>query len=142
MTTQPIIIERKLNASAERVWRALTDDQQLKQWLPFFAEFKPEVGFETRFTLGADPDRQYEHICQVTEVEEGKKLTYSWRFNGYQGDSYITYELVPDGSQTTVKLTHTITEPFPADNPDFDSRNFVEGWNYTADALKEFVEKS
>lgn len=141
--SQSINIERKLNATTDRVWQALTDEQQLKQWLPFFTEFKPEVGFETRFTLGASPDRQYEHICRVTEVETGKKLTYTWRYNGYEGDSHVTFELVPEDDQATLlKLTHVVTEPFPADNPDFDSKNFTEGWNYTADALKEFVEKA
>jgi uncharacterized protein YndB with AHSA1/START domain len=122
------------------VWKALTDISLLKKWLPFFPDFKPEVGFETRFELGPDKDHQYTHICQVTEAEPGRKLTYSWRYAGYAGDSYVTYELEPQGDKTKITLTHRITEAFPADNPDFGADGFAQGWNYTLDALQKFTE--
>jgi uncharacterized protein YndB with AHSA1/START domain len=137
-----IIIERTLNAPPEKVWLALTQEEQLKKWLSFFPEFKAEVGFETRFALGPDKDHQYVHICRVLEVVEGKKLTYTWRYDGYDGNSNITFELLPDGNQTKLTLTQEVTETFPADNPDFAQENAEKGWNYTADALKEFVENN
>jgi uncharacterized protein YndB with AHSA1/START domain len=93
--------------------------------------------------LGSSPDRQYEHICHVTEVEAEKKLTYSWRYEGISGDAYVTYELMPDGEQTHLTLTYRITEMFPMGDPkfDLDIKNAVYGWNHIADSLKEFVEK-
>jgi uncharacterized protein YndB with AHSA1/START domain len=90
----------------------------------------------------ADKDHQYVHICRVLEVVEGKKLTYTWRYDGYDGNSNITFELLPDGNQTKLTLTQEVTETFPADNPDFAQENAEKGWNYTADALKEFVENN
>jgi uncharacterized protein YndB with AHSA1/START domain len=139
---EPLIIERTINAPAARVWQALTDKNDLKEWLPFLSDFEPVVGHELRFKLGKDPEHQYQHVSKVIEVVEGRKLTYGWRYDGYPGDSHVTFELVPAGEQTRLKLTHEILEPFPADNPDFSSAGFKEGWTYTADGLKQFVESN
>lgn len=164
MTKQyiPFIIERTFDAPVDLVWKSLTDITLLKQWLPFFPDFKAEVGFETRFLLGSDPEHQYLHIVEVKDVIEGKKLTHTWRYDGYEGNSLITYELFPEGNATSheashiagalrdklggqgktrVRLTFVITEPFPKDNPDFAESNFKEGWTYTIEGLGKFVEK-
>lgn len=135
---KPLIIEREMDASIELVWKALTDISLLKQWLPFFPGFKAEVGFETRFFLGPE-EHQYSHIVKVLEVIPHKKLTYTWYYEGYKGKSHVTYELSPQGKKTKVVLTHVITEAFP-DGPSFSKKNFKEGWTYTIDGLKAFVE--
>jgi uncharacterized protein YndB with AHSA1/START domain len=137
-----LVLEREVDAPGDLVWRALTDFKLLKKWLPFFPEFEAKVGFETRFKLGRDEEHQYEHICKVLAVVPHKKLTYTWYYDGYPGRSHVSFDLIPQGEKTKVILTHTITENFPADNPDFDKKNFAEGWNYTIDGLKEFVEKN
>lgn len=137
---EPLVITRKLNAPVVNVWKALSDSATLKKWMPFFPDFKAEVGFEARFMLGASPDRQYEHICQVTEAEPERKLTYSWRYEGIKGDAYVTYELEPAGAQTHLTLTYRVTEMFPLDNPDLTVKNAAYGWNHIVDSLKEFVE--
>lgn len=138
---EPLVIERIINEPAARVWRALTDRDELKQWLPFLKDFKLEVGHEVRFELGKDPEHQYLHVSKLIEVVDGQKLTYGWRYEGYPGDSHVTFELFADGDKTKLKLTHRILEPFPADNPDFAPSGFKEGWTYTVDGLKDYVEK-
>lgn len=142
MKNQPLVIERTYRAPIELVWKALTDRDELKQWSFDLPDFKAEVGFEFRFMQGKDEDHQYLHICQVTEVVAGRKLTYSWRYDGYEGISYVTFELFPEGGQTRLKFTHAGIESFPANNPDFARSNFAEGWTYMVDALKTFVESS
>jgi uncharacterized protein YndB with AHSA1/START domain len=137
---QSIVIEQIIDAPSDKVWKALTDIKALSKWAPFFSDFKPEIGFETRFKLGASEERQYTHICKVTEVEDGRKLTYGWRYDGYPGDSYVTFTLVPEQNHTNLKIKYKITEPFPADNPDFSPENFAQGFTYTLNTLKEFVE--
>lgn len=139
--SKPFVIERIINAPVARVWQALTDGEELKQWLPFMAGFKAEVGSELRFELGKDPARQYLHVSKVIEVIPGRKLVYGWRYDGYAGDSQVSFELFPAANRTKLKLTHRILEPFPADNPDFAAEGFKQGWTYTADGLKEYAEK-
>jgi uncharacterized protein YndB with AHSA1/START domain len=138
----PIIIERIYNASVEIVWRAITNNDDMKQWYFKLPDFKAEVGFEFQFLGGKDADKQYLHLCKVTEVIPGKKLTYSWRYDGYEGNSFVTFELFPTDNKTLLKLTHTGLESFPQNNPDFVKENFVEGWKYiTGTSLKEYVER-
>ena len=122
---KPLVLERTINAPVARVWKALTDINDLKQWLPFFPDFKPEVGFAVTFKLGRDPEHRYTHLCEVLEVEDGKRLTYSWHYEDYTGYSKVTFDLIGEGDKTQLKLTHTITEAFPADNPDFGIKNLA-----------------
>lgn len=141
MDNKPFVIERTFHAPIQKVWRAITSRDDMQQWYFTLVEFKPEVGFEFRF-WGGTPERQYQHICKITEVEPGKKLAYTWRYDGFEGLSLLTFELYAEGDKTRLKLTHTGLESFPQDNPDFAAQNFAEGWTYLMDkSLKEFLEK-
>ncbi len=141
MNNEPFIIERTYNAPSEKVWGAITDKNEMKQWYFDLAEFKAEIGFEFQFT-GGPPERQYVHLCKVTEVVAGKKLTYSWRYEGYKGNSFVTFELFNEGTKTRLKLTHAGLETFPKENPDMSKHNFVQGWtDLIGRSLKEYVEK-
>lgn len=141
MQNEPFIIERTFKAPAATVWKAITGKEDMKQWYFDLPEFKPVVGFEFRFTAGPPDGKQYLHICEVTEVADGKKLTYSWRYDGYEGISHVTFELFPDGNKTRLKLTHSGLETFPADNPDFAKKNFEAGWtDIIGRSLKNFLE--
>jgi uncharacterized protein YndB with AHSA1/START domain len=141
MKNEPIVIERTFNAPVERVWNAITDKDSMKKWYFDLAEFKPVVGFEFQFTGGTE-ENKYLHLCKITEIIPGKKLSYSWRYDGYEGDTLVTFELAVVNSKTTVKLTHVGIETFPSDNPDFAKENFEQGWNHIiGTSLKEFVER-
>jgi len=142
MKSEPFVIERSYDAPIERVWKAITDKDQMKQWYFDIAEFEPKVGFEFSF-VGENEGRKFVHLCEITEVEVDKKLAYSWRYEGYEGKSFVTFELFSEGDKTLVKLTHEGLETFPANNPDFAKENFAGGWSYIiGTSLKEFVEKT
>ena len=142
MTThEPIVIERTFNVPAEKIWQAITDRDQMKQWYFDIAEFKPEVGFEFQFE-GGDENTTYVHLCKITEVIPGRKLTHSWRYESFEGNSFVTFELFPEGDKTRVKLTHEGLETFPSDTNAFAKENFVAGWtDIIGRSLKDFVEK-
>ena len=140
MQTQPFEIERTFNVPAEKVWKAITDKDQMKQWYFDIAEFKPEVGFEFTFTGGSE-ERTYVHLCKVIEVIPNKKLKHSWSYKDYEGMSYVTWELFDEGKNTSVKLTHEGLETFPKDSPDFAKESFAQGWTYiVGTSLKNYVE--
>ncbi len=141
METKPLVVERVINASADRVWRAITDKDQIRQWNFDIKEFRAEPGFEFEFSAGASPTKPYLHLCKVTEVIPGKKMTYSWKYAGYPGESFVTFELFPEGDRTRLKLTHRGLETFPSGNPDFAAGNFNMGWNSILDMVKTSVEK-
>ena len=138
----PIVVEKVYNASIEKVWKAITNKDEMKKWYFDMSDFKPEVGFEFRFVGQGKQGEDFVHLCKVTEVEHQKKLSYSWRYEGYEGDSLVTFELFPEGGKTKVKLTHRGLETFPVTaHNDFAKENFIEGWSYIiGTGLKEYVE--
>lgn len=136
----PVTVERTYPAAASLVWEALTDKRRMKEWYFDLAAFKPEVDFEFQFTAGP-PEKQYLHLCKITDVVPGKKLAYSWRYQGYAGMSFVTFELFPEGGQTRLRLTHEGLETFPESNPDLAKKNFAEGWNsILGESLKKYLE--
>ncbi len=141
MKEQFVIVERVFNANRQLVWQAITEKEMMKQWYFDLKEFKPETGFQFEFMGGSEDGTQYKHLCEVTEVIPEKKLTYSWRYEGYEGITYVTFELFDENGNTRLKLTHTGFETFPA-IPDFAIHNFEAGWNHIINvSLKGFLEK-
>jgi uncharacterized protein YndB with AHSA1/START domain len=141
MKTAPFIIERLLDAPASKVWRALTDKNEMKQWYFDLKDFRPEVGFTFEF-YGGTKEHQYLHLCKVTAAEREKKLTYSWKYDGYEGESFVTFELYAEGDRTRLKLTHEGLDTFP-DNPDFAQKNFEMGWtDIIGRSLPEYLAKT
>ena len=138
---EAVVVERTLNAPIARVWKALTDANQMRQWYFDLREFKPQVGFEFEFVVEHEGNR-YHHLCQVTDVVPQKKIAYSWRYKGEPGDSLVTFELFDEGNKTRVKVTHTGIETFPK-TPAYARKNFENGWTaIIGTELKQFVEKS
>jgi uncharacterized protein YndB with AHSA1/START domain len=139
---QSLVVERVYHAPVSRVWKAITDKNELKQWYFALSDFRAVPGFEFEFSGEGKKGARYIHHCKVTEVIPMKKLSYTWRYAGFPGDSTVTWELFEEGNQTRLKLTHAGLESFPNDNPDFAKENFEEGWSsITGTSLKNFVEK-
>lgn len=141
MNPQPFIIERTFDVPAMKVWEALTNNEKMKQWYFNLPDFTPVIGFEFQF-MGGEADKQYLHLCKITDVVDGKKLTYSWRYDGYPGNSFVTFELFEEGNKTRLKLTHEGIETLAPGNPAFAKENFEKGWTSILDeSLKGFLEK-
>jgi uncharacterized protein YndB with AHSA1/START domain len=144
LNTEPIVKEILLSSPASEVWKAITDKGEMKKWYFELDDFKPEKGFKFQF-YGGDENKKWLHLCEVTEVIPEKKLSYSWKYDGYEGISYVTFELTPEGNQTRLKLIHTGLESFPVHIvPQFKKENFEKGWDYIMNtSLKEyFVQKN
>ena len=136
----PLVVERTYNVPINKVWQALTEKDKMNQWYFDLKEFRPEVGFEFQFT-GGNEEHTFLHFCKVTEVINGRKLTHSWTYDGYPGESFVTFELFDEGDKTRLKLTHAGLETFPA-TPDFKRENFQMGWtDIIGRSLKEYLEK-
>ncbi len=135
-----VTIERTFDAPVVKVWKALTDVDQMREWYFDLKEFKPEAGFEFEFTIEHEGN-SYHHLCKVTEVIPQKKIAYTWRYKGEPGDSLVTIKLTPEGEKTRLKLTHTGIETFPK-TPAYARKNFEQGWTaIIGTELKQFVER-
>ena len=141
MNATPVIKEILVNASPAKVWRAITDPEEMKVWYFDLPGFKAEKGYQFSFYGETADGTKYLHLCEVQEVEVNKKLSYTWKYEGYTGVSLVTFELFPDGDKTLVKLTHSGIESFDKDNKDLKKSNFDGGWEaIVKESLKHFVE--
>jgi len=139
----PVVIERIFNSPAENVWTAITDINQMKQWyFPQLGDFKPEKGFETRFNVHHE-GKDFLHVWKVKEAVPLKKISLEWKYEGYPGNSLVSFELFPEGDKTRLVLTHEGIESFrPGTYPELGKKNFTGGWTAFMDkGLKDFLEK-
>lgn len=142
MTQEPFTIERTYSAPVSAVWKAISNRAEMAKWYFDLKEFKAEVSFEFTFEGCTEEETKYLHLCKVMEVVVNKRLTYSWRYDGYEGNSFVTFELFEEGNATKLKLTHTGLETFPQNNKDFARTNFAAGWeSIIGKSLKEYLEK-
>ena len=78
-TAKPIVKEVLIKAPPAKVWKAITDKEDMKQWYFTIEEFRPEAGFEFEFSGKGQKGESYLHLCRITEVIPLKKLQYTWR---------------------------------------------------------------
>lgn len=141
MKKEPVVVERTYDAPVEKVWQAITDKDQMKEWYFDVPEFKAEPGCEFSFKGKGKTGEQHVHLCKVTTVEVNRKLAYSWQYKGQEGYSEVTFDLTPVGNKTKLRLTHTGLHTFPA-HPDFVRENFEAGWTeLIGRSLRDFVEE-
>lgn len=137
----PIIVVQSFDSPIEKVWNAITDVEQMRQWyFDNIPDFKPEVGFETRFIVQSD-ERNFTHIWRVTEVILLKKIGYTWDFEEYSGQGFSTFDLAEKGGKVNLSLTSHVIRNFPDNIPEFKRESGQAGWEYLIKkSLKEFLE--
>ena len=137
---EPLIVEKQLEASIETVWNAITQIDQMKQW--YFEQiknFEPVVGFKTSFIIKSG-DRVFPHLWKITEVIPQNRITYRWKYEGYAGDSYVTFKLESKNNGTQIKVITKIVEDFTDDIPEFQPESCIAGWEYFLDRLNSYLQ--
>lgn len=139
-TEAPIIVEETFQKPVETVWSAITEAPLMRKW--FFdtiPEFKPVVGFSVEFDVDAG-ERVFQHVWKVTKVIPQRLIEYNWKYGGYTGDSNVAFELRDENGATTLRLTHTVTEDFQEDIPEFTRESGLTGWRYFINqSLKKYL---
>tara|TARA_R110001606_G_scaffold4892_2_gene23089 strand:- start:118 stop:564 length:447 start_codon:yes stop_codon:yes gene_type:complete len=141
---EPIRIEISLNVPVNKVWEALTNVTQMREWyFENIPDFKPEEGFETKFEV-KNGERIFTHIWKITEVIPFKKISYTWKFEEYPGEGLSIFELTTTENNTTqLKLESQVLTPYPKDIPEFKRESGEAGWDYLINKnLVEFLQKS
>src|SRR4051812_23598016 len=90
-----LILVRELRHSPEKVWNALTDPAQLREWAPFEVDSKLDTVGTVKFTWVGAPAGQE---TKVTRAEAPKVLEYD----------DTRWALEPSGSGTRLTLWHNI----------------------------------
>lgn len=125
-------IERRLAHPPGKVWRAITDPEQLSQWYPFrVTELELRVGGTITFDDGAGM------VMSATVVELDEPRVFAFSEHAPEGmhresDDLVRMEIVPDGAGCTLVFTHVFDDR-PA------AASYCTGWNACLDALMMLV---
>ena len=120
-----LVLVRELHHPPAKVWKALTEPEQLREWAPFDADRKLDTTGPVKLSTVGAPEVQVSETT-VRRAEEPRVLEYDW------GGNDIRWELEPiGGNGTRLTLWHNI------------NRNFVSmgaaGWHICFDVLDRFL---
>lgn len=119
-----LVLVRELRHSPRKVWRALTDPDQLRQWAPFDADHSlATLGMVKLSTAGTAMPQVSESV--VKRAEAPKVLEYSW------GGNDLRWELEPVSGGTRLTLWHNIDRGFIAWG--------AAGWHICFDVLDQLL---
>ncbi|WP_340267427.1 SRPBCC domain-containing protein, partial [Aquipuribacter nitratireducens] len=108
-----LLFERRLGHPPERVWRALTESDQLRHWLPADIVGAREEGAPVLVTFWDDVAQRY----AIDEpVMTGRILTWDppRRFVWLWDDELLTFDLTPVDGGTDLALTVRVGTKAPA----------------------------
>lgn len=120
-----LVLVRELRQAPEKVWQALTDPAQLREWAPFDADRSLGTAGATvkLTTVGAHAPMVSE--TKVTRAEAPKLLVYDW------GGGDVRWELEPFGGGTRLTLWSSIDRRFVAMG--------AAGWHVCFDVLDKLL---
>jgi uncharacterized protein YndB with AHSA1/START domain len=89
----------------QRVWQVLTNRHTLAAWL-MENDFEPCVGHKFRFLYSSLPGLSESIDCQVIELDEPKRLSFTWQDSMMHRPSIVTWTLKPVDGGTQLQLEH------------------------------------
>ena len=129
--TDTLVLERILPHAPEKVWRALTEQALIADWL-MANDFEPVVGH--RFTLRWSANGMSGVVeSEVLEVEAPRRLVYRWASQGL--DTVVAWTLEPAAGGTRLVMEQTGFKPEDARA----QQGASYGWARNLDALERLV---
>ena len=122
--TWTLVLVRELHHPLEKVWRALTDPAQLREWAPFDADRSLAATGPVKLSTVGAPG-QHVSESRVTRADAPRLLEYRW------GEHDLRWELEPLGSGTRLTLWHNIDRAYISMG--------AAGWHICFDVLDRFL---
>jgi len=126
-------ITKQIDAPPERVFRALTDADELVRWFPSSAESDPRTGgdYVLRFEF-EDETKNHTYAGQYEEVTP-ERVRYPW--NGQFGGTTVEFSLRPRDGGTELTLTHSGW----TDAAEETRAMHEQGWAFFLDNLERYL---
>jgi len=97
-----LVLVRQLRHSPQKVWRALTDPAELREWAPFDADGNMGIAGSTVKLNTVGPPTPLISETSIKRADEPNVLEYRW------GDGDLRWELEDFGGGTRLTLWHNI----------------------------------
>jgi uncharacterized protein YndB with AHSA1/START domain len=119
-----LVLVRELRHPPEKVWQALTEPAQLREWAPFDADRSLDGAGPVKLSTIGSPTPQGSETS-VTRADAPRVLEYSW------GGNDIRWELEPLADGTRLTLWHNIDRRFVSMG--------AAGWHICVDVLDRLL---
>jgi uncharacterized protein YndB with AHSA1/START domain len=119
--------ERELRHGQDRVWRAVTDPEELRAWFPAEVIYEQRAGAPMQFDFGGAHDLD-PWPGEVIEWDPPRAFAFLW------GEDTLRFELMPAGAGTRLVFTHAF-----AHEPGKPARD-AAGWESCFEALDALLE--
>jgi len=124
---QSLKLQRKIKATPEEVYIALTNPFTIELWSGEPATMSQEPGSEFSIIGGAITGRNL-------EFQPDQLIRQQWYFEGEEGESIVTIRLFPDKKNTLLQVEQSGI-------PEIAYENMLRGWkNSYLQALQDFFE--
>ena len=132
-----IEIVRTIGAPPDRVFRALTEADELARWWTSSGTSEPRTGgaFSYRFEFD-DPSRDHTYEGAYHDVSAGERISYPWQAS--LGETTVDIRLRPTGDGTELVLRHFGW----GDGTEADEavKLHEQGWSFFLDNLKSYLD--
>ena len=123
--TWTLILVRELRHPPSKVWQALTDPEQLREWAPFDADRSLASIGPVKLSTVATP-KPVVSDTEVTRADAPRLLEYRW------GDNDLRWQLEPVGAGTRLTLWHNLDRRYISMG--------AAGWHICLDVLARLVD--
>ena len=144
-----VVSEIDVEAPPERVFKAISDADQLKLWFTNpecpqkFWKMDAQLGGKYSYATAkgsvvVNGVNQFECHGQIIECDPPRVLAYTWIANWHddaERRTVVRWELTKKGSGTHVKVSHSGLANLPVARKDY-----TGGWPGVVEMLKKFVE--
>jgi uncharacterized protein YndB with AHSA1/START domain len=144
-----IVSEIQIAAPPERIFRALSDPDELRRWFSGpdcpakFWKMDARVGGQYSYAtekgaITVNHVSEFECHGEILECDPPRLLVYTWIANWHDDKSartVVRWELEKKGNGTRVKVTHSGLANLPIARKDYSG-----GWPGVVEMLKQFVE--
>lgn len=144
--TSKVTVERFIQASPARLYRALTVASEMEQWLFSDVQTDPRAGgaYKMRWRSKNEPARDHDRFGRYLELVPDRKVVFEWKGDPSQalglGDlqsTVVTITLTPERDGTMVKLVHS-GWPTDAEGRDWAAKHHG-GWSFYLENLSNFM---
>jgi len=138
--TNPVTFTFSYDCSKEKMWSAITRLDEMKVWyFDNIDSFKPEVGSTSSFVIQHE-GLTFTHLWEVLTMIPSKEISYSWRYQEYEGDGHVKFEIIEKNAATQLTVINSGLETFPQHIPAFSRESCEAGWKYLLDMrLREYL---
>lgn len=140
MDNAPVILTMHFDAPVSKVWKALTNKEQMKEWYFDVQDYELEPGKEFHFYEPGGTS--YLHQCRILEVIPEKRFSHTWAYPKFSsGETTLTWDLEAEGNGTKLTLTHAGIENLAEAGEAFSKASFTEGWKGFELGLRHFLDR-